>query len=307
MNSEDRRRLHLLEWLYDQPAGHHDVAPFYVGVNQPFDVSRADLLRLETEGRVEKYLEGGMVGRATLTVDGHAHVEQVRRLRDNKTERRWACRSGLVLWLERQGADSEGSQVSRAGFLTDELADHYGESFAEDEVDVAAAWLKSEGLIGGWTPDETDGPVLAFLTHAGLDCVERYSGDVRGWDVARRRVPNGATTINVVGVAQIATGDGATQQLELHYAVSEVRREIQGLVDVLLSFGAQGADELVSLYEAAVAEDVAADQRASLFDRLARRARDLASKVTGDGRAAVVSMLVSWVISNAHSVINAPH
>jgi hypothetical protein len=58
LDSQQRRQLHLLEWLLDEGGGGHDVAPFYANVELSPDFARHDLRQLEARGFVDAYFLG---------------------------------------------------------------------------------------------------------------------------------------------------------------------------------------------------------------------------------------------------------
>ena len=311
-NSEQRRQVGLLEWLDLQPQGFNDVAAFYGDAPGSFDLARSDLQQLRDAGSVQTYFAGGMIGTAQLTPHGRVSLGEIQHLRGNRGERRWACRTGMVKWLEHQGADSERSPTTWNGFAEDDLGDFYGQHFTEEEIDTAAAWLREQDLIDGRTVGELAGPVSAYLTSLGLECVEAFGADVRRYDAARRQpspsITAATTHITIIGGnTQIATADGVTQTMEVHAAVDVVRFEIQGLVEMLRMFGVAGADQLETLYEEIVSDATTPNDRVRLLERFTQRGKELAGKVSGDARAAIVAMAVSAIASNAHTVISALH
>jgi hypothetical protein len=307
LNNDARRQLGLMEWLSAEGSGGHDVGPFYAKHAEQFDVLRDDLRQLESLGFLEVYFAGGMVGRGTLTPTGRAYVEDIRRRRGHRMDRRSACRSTLLSWLSQKGADSDASRTSWEGLSEDELNDFYGERFTQDEIDQAAASLKSLGYIDGLTVEETARPVVAWLTDIGLECVDQYDGDLTRLMADRGARHGSGTTVVNFGYAQIATGDGSNQQLEINVAVTEVRNEVAGLVEVLRSFGVEGADELLGLYEELVTSDSGPELRRSGLERFGERLRGVALSVAGDARSAVVSLLVAQVLANVHNLVGSIH
>jgi hypothetical protein len=307
LDSQQRRQLHLLEWLLDEGGGGHDVASFYANLELSPDVARHDLRRLEALGFVDVYFAGGEVGRGTLKPDGQVHVEQLRRRRSAKLERRNACRSTLLLWLSQNGADSDGTRIGWDGLADDESNDFYGERFSSGEIDQAAAWLLSEGFIEGITVGQAAGPVSSWLTDLGLECVEQFDGDLAKLNTSRATGPHGGVTVVNYGYAQISTGDGVNQQMTVKVAVTEVRNEIRGLVEVLEAFDVGGLDELLPLYEVIVDEQAGSEDRQSRFERFGERLKGLAQQVSGDTRSAIVSLAVTQVLENLHSIVTSMH
>lgn len=307
LDSQQRRQLHLLEWLLDEGGGGHDVAPFYANLELSPDFARHDLRQLEARGFVDAYFSGGEVGRGTLRPDGQVHVEELRRRRSAKLERRNACRSALLLWLSQNGADSDGTRLGWDGLTGDESNDFYGERFPPEEIDQAAAWLLSEGLIEGITVGEAMGPISSWLTDLGLECVEQFDGEPARFNTARATGPRGAVTVVNYGYAQISTGDGVNQQMSVNVAVTEVRNEVRGLIEVLEAFDLGDLGELLPLYERVVDERAGSEDRQSRFERFAERLKGLAQKVSGDTRSAIVALAVTQVLENLHSIVTSMH
>lgn len=308
LDSQQRRQLHLLEWLLDEGSGGHDVAPFYAARQLSPDIARDDLRQLEALGFAEVYFAGGQVGRGTLKPDGQAHVEEIRRRRSGKLDRRNACRRLLLLWLSQNGADSDTNRTGWNGLADDESNDFYGERFSPDEIDQAAASLLSEGLIEGITVGEAAGPVSSWLTDSGLECIEQFDGDLARFKTARAaRSSGGVTVVNNYGYALISTGDGVNQQMTVNVAVTEVRNEVLGLVEVLQAFDVDGLEELVPLYEEVVDEQAESGDRQTRFERFGERLKELAHKVSGDTRSAIVSLAVAQVLENLHSIVTSMH
>ncbi len=309
LNTEERRRLRLMEWLIEQDPGLQSVGPLYEGQPRSFDLSRGDVKHLEADGFVTSYFAGGMLARAEATSDGRAWFDDIRVHRDNKIERRWACRMGLVEWLDHVGAASVRTLAALDGFGGDVRADFYGQPFTADEMDAAAAWLRDRGLIDGISVEELLGPVRAHLTNAGLDCVENCGGDVRRYvsESERARLEGPNIRITAGGHVQFATGSGSNQHIEVNEAAAQIRLEVSGLVEILRALGVADAEELEALYEDAVVGLSGGEPTEEPFHRFSVRARSLAGKTGNIAATAAVSTLVTTLVTNAQHLIAGFH
>lgn len=212
-----------------------------------------------------------------------------------------------MLWLSQNGADSDGTRIGRDGLAGDESNDFYGERFSSGEIDHAAACLLSEGFIEGITVGEAAGPVSSWLTDLGLACLEQFDGELARFNNARATGPRGGVTVVNYGYAQISTGDGVNQQMSVNVAVTEVRNEVLGLIEVLEAFDVGDLDELLPLYEGVINEQAGSEDRQSRFERFGERLKGLAQKVSGDTRSAIVSLAVTQVLENLHSIVTSMH
>ncbi len=309
LNTEEQRRLSLIEWLAVQERGLQSVEPVYEGQARSFELSRDDVRHLEAQGLVTSYFAGGALPQAQITSNGRAWVEDIQGLRENKIERRWACRTGLVQWLDHVGADSETALKALDGFLSDVRSDFYGQAFTLEEMDAAAAWLQEKGLIDGVPIGERVGPASAHLTSRGLDCIERFGGDARQFGSATDQARVGDTTFNVnaVGPVQIATGPGATQHIEIQEAVAQNRLAVSGLVEILKAFGVSDAEELEPLYDDAVEALGGGEPKNEPLHRFAERAKSLAGKTGSVAATAAVSSLATAIVTNALHLLPSIH
>lgn len=190
LTEDQRRRLKLLEWLFDLGSGKHLAAEFYGDSETAFRVSFDDLTRLNEADLVNNEFQGGGVRFAEITAKGREEVEQVRRQRDDQGYRRMACRQALLQWLDSQGAHPDGSLAPTwDGFFIDFRSDFFGEPFTPEEVHRAADWLYQQGLINGTTAEEEVGPVRSYLTATGLDLIDTKDGDVRNILIGRTDSP----------------------------------------------------------------------------------------------------------------------
>jgi hypothetical protein len=147
-----------------------------------------------------------------------------------------ASRTALLTWLwyqKQQRGQGEPMPNVMDVLLDDGFSVDQGVRFTEGEIDRASEYLEQHGLIrGGGTFDQMAGPVLAEITAAGEDCVERYNGDVGAY--ARRgdnspvtfhiATNNGNIAANSTGVTQNAATQAAFDPAQTLAAVSLIRQ-----------------------------------------------------------------------------------
>jgi len=161
--------LSLLDFLFEHEDG-DTPAPIdnFPLRNQPI---WPDVLREAEALQYVSSMRGMQVQRyPRLTYQGQARVEEVRRLRADRTARRRACRTALLRWL--YDGDT-GHAIPQEQFRTaDPPRLFYGVPFTDAEVSAASDYLASSGFVSrDW------GTGTVELTAAGIDCVEQDDGD----------------------------------------------------------------------------------------------------------------------------------
>lgn len=107
-----------------------------------------------------------------LTEAGAARVVSTRAVMTNSLRRGQFARNRLLAWLHEQRKDPRGA-VLVDNVLRGRHGAVGGQFFTIEDVDDAASYLREKGLIAGSGVNERRGPVLAYITADGIDCIER--------------------------------------------------------------------------------------------------------------------------------------
>jgi hypothetical protein len=260
---EEHRHVRMLLWVTEQPDSRPNLGAFHNFDDGLLEQTATDGEAMEQMGWVARdYVMARMHGLYVIaTAMGRALADQIREQRSNRRVRERACSSALLSWLDAENAVGDASKaLSLQGFYLDRRALYYGEMFTVEEADQAAAWLERQGLIGGHHVDEFAGPVSAFLTDQGEECIEDYDGDVRRYIAATKQPrPQQGVTVsvggNVTGSMQVAGRDGVLT-VNVTNSVEGLTLALQGIADIISALGyAAGQEaELVELTRAAVEE-----------------------------------------------------
>lgn len=187
----------LLEWVYDRAGesslGDVDITPF--ATDHGFTPQQAfELLRYSKGkgGLEDRYATLGEPA-ANLTPLGIEVMEARLKRRASPTARAAAARQGLLRWLwSMNESGAHFPLVDKILEADDSMFEH--SRLTLDEIDRAAAYLKSKGLIEGHGVDQRQGPVRAQITAEGQDCVEHFDGDPVAYE---RRNTSTNTTFNI--------------------------------------------------------------------------------------------------------------
>ncbi|MEV5599430.1 hypothetical protein [Streptomyces sp. NPDC052496] len=185
----------LLDWVYERSEGRPDrgveLGPF---ATEHGLTGRADFELLGyamSKGGLDNHFSNLGTAIANLTPEGLETAEQRRIRRESPVERSKAARRAVLHWLWLQDEDCVHWPVVE-NFAGTAAASFEGSLLTMDEIDCAAGYLKSHGLINGQGAWGRKGPLRAEITAEGRDCVENYDGDPRAY--IRRGV--GGTTYN---------------------------------------------------------------------------------------------------------------
>ena len=188
----------------------------------------------------------------------------------------------------------------------------YAQPFAVQDLADAAEWLNQRGLIECATIVGNVAPMFAFLSDAGIKCVDDFDSRTdlyASWQDQERReslreIPARGPTFNLgtnTGIVQIG-GAGANQTVTQDNAVSADRLSelINGLMDLVLALvpDANGADE--QLHTA-----LAAAEPGAVDPNILRRFADWVVSTVGAGAtssatAAVSSATTAMLMEAAH-------
>jgi hypothetical protein len=314
------RLAQLVEWIAQQPPDQViSVVEFYdalpdQGVNA-WDVAHSDLKRLEGRGQIKLSVAmGGIPGFHVYQFQGaRAAAEELQAKRAGKRRRRRECRDAALSWL----ASVEATSSSSLQVLSNMLANPYygmwyAQPFAVQDLADAAEWLNQRGLIECATIVGNVAPMFAFLSDAGIKCVDDFDSRTdlyASWQDQERReslreIPARGPTFNLgtnTGIVQIG-GAGANQTVTQDNAVSADRLSelINGLMDLVLALvpDANGADE--QLHTA-----LAAAEPGAVDPNILRRFADWVVSTVGAGAtssatAAVSSATTAMLMEAAH-------
>jgi hypothetical protein len=170
---------------------------------------------------------------AVLEVDGAREVQDRRRRRADPQLRAAAARTGGLQWFYRQDLAGEGT-TETSHVLTAEESLFMGDRLTAGEIDRAAEYLASKGLIKGVEVAEFRGPAWARITAEGHDCMENNGGNVS--DYLRDQSPGSTLITNSIGTLNnsgaLAVGStGVTQNVTVEVDPTAVA----GLVKALLA------------------------------------------------------------------------
>jgi hypothetical protein len=181
-----------------------------------------------------------------ITFDGIAAVQAQRARRTNPAQRLPALRRRLLSYIYR--AQHEGISCPEiAQFVLSEESMWEGGQFEVDEIDRAAEYLASRGLIQGVVLDRYRGPVNAEVTADGADCMERFNGDIGEYLGVRDRFGSTVITNNIGSVQSTGAlsigSTGVTQPVTVGVDVAGVREFVRVLLEGLGRLSLDGASE----------------------------------------------------------------
>lgn len=301
---EEHRHVRMLLWITEQEDSRPNLGAFHELNDGLLDQTGTDGQAMEQLGWVTcDYRIAGMHGLHVIaTAAGRALAGQIREQRSNRRVRERACGSALMSWLDAQNAVGDASKAaSLQRFFLDGRSLYYGEMFTVDDADQAAAWLERQGLIGGHHVGELAGPVAAFLTDQGEECIEDYDGNVGRYLAAMKQPhqqPGISVTVSgdVSGNMQVAGRDGA-QTINVTSSVDGLALALQGIADIIRTLGyADGREEELAEITRAAVEELSTDQPD--LGALRRFRQWIVGCVEQGGQAAVVAA-VTLVTSGA--------
>jgi hypothetical protein len=237
------RQAQLIEWIVPQTTEHYlPVKPFYDDLPDQsantFQVAHSDLRSLERRSLAG--LAAGLGGIESLDVmatpQARELAEELQAARASKPLRKAACRDAMTDWLYSLDA------VSPPGPARDRMLDDpgrgtwFGLPFPAGDLDAAAAWLERNGLPGGRHVDQYAGPVLLYLTDAGVRCAEDFGSDTGRYLDKRQQAPSGSGhTFNIgtnSGPFQVA-GDRARQLQKVGASAADLQLVIAGITEIV--------------------------------------------------------------------------
>ncbi|MGX4695544.1 hypothetical protein [Streptomyces sp. JNUCC 63] len=187
----------LVEWVYEQagenPLAASSILPFAhergMTEEQAFELLRYCESKNLLDGRPSTMGDPC----AQLTSYGLEVMEERLRRRSSPAARSAAARRTLLIWLWHRKHDGTNFPAVD-DILTSDESLFEGDRLTPSELDRAAAYLDSKGLIKGIKVSDREGPVRAEITPEGQDCVEHYDGDISAYE---RRNSSGNTTFNI--------------------------------------------------------------------------------------------------------------
>jgi hypothetical protein len=259
------RLAQLIDWIGQQPADHMiSVVDFYDGLADQdmnkWDVAHSDLKELESRSLIKLSVAMGGIGSFHVYQFQGARqaAEELQAARADTRARRQACRDAMVNWLHSRDATQPEDMAVTNDMLADPRRGTWlAAPFAHEDLDRAAAWLYRHGLVDGITIDQAAGPIMLYLTDAGIRCVEGYDS-YTGRYVEAKAEPGSGPTFNFgtnSGPIQVA-GNDAHQVQYVGASPAQIRDLIVGIAEIVRAVvpDADGVDDAERNALAAVTE-----------------------------------------------------
>ena len=312
-SAAEARRAQLITWLARRSAEEPDgvmiaVEPFYnalpdqsantyvTALDDMNDLDNRGLINLANSyGGVESLFIYG------VTPEGRAVSDGLREARSSRQRQRSACRDAMVDWLYSVDAVSPPGVVRDTMLQDPRRNSYFGEPFLADDLDSAAAWLQRQGLAGGAMIDQAQGPVVLYLTDAGVRCAEEFDSDTEGYLRPRQHLTPGPTVNIGTNQAPLqVAGDHARQTQNLGMGADDLRLLITGIAEIVWALvpDAAGTDAEVQAALAAVS-DTRVDQSALVRFRN-WTVSTVRAGATGAAVAAVSSVVTTLLIEAGH-------
>lgn len=185
----------LMDWAYEKVGDHR-----YKGADLGLFAAEHGLSERGSNDLLQYGMDRGGVGNkwgtagrpaVNLTPKGLELVAQRRKCLAPSVERSKAARRAVLrqIWLDGEAGRHWSSTKALVGMTE---ATYAGYALSANELNRAAAYLKSKGLIDGYTGSfgVLEGPEMARITLEGQDRMESYNGDPDLYDT---RGHSGAT------------------------------------------------------------------------------------------------------------------
>jgi hypothetical protein len=240
------RQARLIEWIgercAERPASEYvPVAPFYGALPDQemntYQIARGDLDFLASRSLLR--LAAGLGGIESLDVlatpEGRAFAEGLQAARANKQSRRSACRDAMVDWLYSRDALIPPGAIRDTMLQDPQHGYWFAEPFSADDLDIAAAWLRRQGLVKGTGIGQMLGPVILYLTDAGVMCAENFGADAGAYLEKQqyRAGPGPTVSIGVNrGPVQVA-GDNSRQVQNIGIRPDDLKQLITGIAEIV--------------------------------------------------------------------------
>lgn len=179
-NPHDIEDFSRLETLYEGGAAHTYVGDETLAEVIPDPTERRAWFRhAETEGLVGR--DERLVPIFQLREVGRGRVEEGRRQRNNKTQRRLNSRAQLLAWVNQTSAGPHQA-VNASSFGSSTYGWFAGSTFDWDEVISAATYLKEKGVIQAQITESWSSPsrIDVAMTIQGHECLDRHAGNAMG-------------------------------------------------------------------------------------------------------------------------------
>ena len=238
------RRVHLVEWVVQRSAEEPDdvyvsLDSFYRALPDQsmntYVIALDDVNSLERDSLIELANSFGSVVAlaARSTPEGRAFADDLQATHSNTQRRRSACRDAMVDWLySRDAVNPPGAD--RDKMLQDQRGYFFAEPFTANDLDAAAAWLSRQGLVGGGTIDEAQGPVVLYLTDSGVKCVEDFSSDTGAYLERQQHRASGPTVnIGTNNAPFQVAGDYARQVQNIGISANDLRQQISEITTIV--------------------------------------------------------------------------
>jgi len=242
--ASDIRRAQLVEWVVRRSAQEGDgvyvpLDSFYSALPDQsmntYVIALDDVEELARRSLIDLANSYGSVGalQAQSTQEGRAFTDDLQATRTNTQRRRSACRNALVDWLYSSDAVNPPGIV-RDRMLQDRRGHFFAEPFTADDLDAAAAWLYRHSLVAGTMTGQTQGPVILYLTDAGVKSVEDFGSDTGAY-LERQQNWTSGPIVNIAtnsAPLQVA-GDYARQVQTVATSANDLRQLISGITTIV--------------------------------------------------------------------------
>ncbi len=180
--------------------------------------------------------------------------------------------------------------------------------FTVNDLDEASAWLEHHGLIKGPAIDQRSGPVHAYLTDAGVQCVADFGCRTDVYVDAQRRTPHAGPTVNIhgdnKGPLQVA-GDDAQQVQNIGVSADDLGLVIAGIAEIVRTFVPDAAEDSDKQADAALAAITGGSVDESALRRFCDWAVTTMQTGTNNALVAAVSSSTTFLLIEASRL--APH
>jgi hypothetical protein len=251
----EARRAQLIQWLVRRSAEEPDgvyipIEPFYSALPDQsantYVTALDDMNDLDNRGLINLANSYGSIGSLYIfgtTPEGRAVSEALQAARGSRQRQRSACRDAMVDWLYSVDAVSPPGVVRDAMLQDPRRNSYFGEPFSADDLDAAAAWLQRQGLAGGAMIEQAQGPVVLYLTDAGVRCAEEFGSNTEGYVRSQQHVaPGPIVNIGTNRAPLQVAGDHARQTQNLGAGADDLRLLITGIAEIVRALVPDVAD-----------------------------------------------------------------
>lgn len=301
LSAGERRRLRLLEWVYDAAEGRDvyvAVRSFIADSAEDEAALDADVRHLESRRFIRVVWEGGRDNHLQLLPGGTELVERTRERRRKPRLRRTACQGALLEWLYEKGRPGG---IALEGLLDNPRGLFYGETYTDADIAEGAQFLGEHGLIkGAWGAGQH--LVRGEVTSEGKRCVEQYDADVAAY---LKRQELAAASVTVTGSHNVnvaAASPGGSQSINVSTDARAAMFQVADALDTALpvlglspSQKEEARGIVVRLREDAAHGDLSSAETANLLNAAGAIAVGGTSSALGHGIVALAQQAAQMI------------